>query len=62
MHHVRRAVEAARWRLTFATALTDLEGVTFDTARMVVRANIEEWWHTHRAEPTTARMGQRLDG
>jgi hypothetical protein len=48
-----------RWRLTLDHALADLrdDGASLDSAALVVRANIEEWWHLKDVEPATGRMG-----
>jgi hypothetical protein len=51
---------ATRWRLTVKDALDDLDDKTLETAALIVRANIEEWWHTRNSEPLVARMAEQL--
>lgn len=55
-------VDRQRWRLSFSSLWDDISPLTLDSARIVARANIEEWWDTrHSGEPqlhlTAARLG-----
>ena len=52
-----------RWRLTLEQALADLrdDGASLDSAALIVRADIEEWWHLKDVEPATGRMGVLID-
>jgi hypothetical protein len=50
-----------RWRLTLPGAADDLADASLPSAALIVRANIEEWWHTKDAEPASAQLAQRLD-
>jgi hypothetical protein len=47
-----------RWRLTLDNALADLadEQASLDSAALIVRANVEEWWQLKDIEPASAKM------
>jgi hypothetical protein len=56
-------VDKQRWHLSFATMWQDISKLPLDGARIVTRANIEEWWDTrHSGEPPlTGFTARRLD-
>jgi hypothetical protein len=53
-----------RWRLTLDQALADLtdERASLESAALIVRANVEEWWHLKDVEPHTGRMAVLVEG
>jgi hypothetical protein len=54
-------VDKQRWRLSFASLWDDISQLPLDGARIVARANIEEWWDTrHSGEPQLHLTAQRL--
>ena len=54
-------VERQRWQLSFRTMWADIAQLPLDGARIVTRANIEEWWDTrHSGEPQVDVTARRL--
>lgn len=54
-------VDRQRWQLSFRTMWADIAPLPLDGARIVTRANIEEWWDTrHSGEPQVDLTARRL--
>ena len=54
-------VDKQRWRLSFPSLWEDIAQLPLDGARIVARANIEEWWDTrHSGEPSLHLTARRL--
>ena len=54
-------VDGQRWRLSFPSLWDDIARLPLDGARIVTRANIEEWWDTrHHGEPQVNLVARRL--
>lgn len=49
-----------RWRLVFEGMLTDISKRPLDTAGLILRANLEEWWDTGAAEDGPGITARRL--
>lgn len=54
-------VNGQRWQLSFSSLWDDIVELPLDSARIVTRANIEEWWDTrHSGEPQLHLTARRL--
>jgi hypothetical protein len=42
------------------SAAEDLAHASLDSAALIVRANLEEWWHTRDSEPATAKLAYQI--
>jgi hypothetical protein len=57
----RVTVEDQAWEVSFPVDPMDFDpDVVPASLVLVLRANLEEWWHTREHEPHTAAWGRRL--
>lgn len=52
----------SRWRITIQEAIEHLERASIESAGLIVRSNIEEWWDTGGPEADGPDPFERVDG
>ena len=55
-------VDRQRWHLSFRTMWADIAQLPLDGARIVTRANIEEWWDTRHSGGPQVDLTARCPG